>query len=143
MYTINKLIEQNKMKGLKVNIKLAAKIPSEAVQLSEEEENRKAKLQCSQIYDNIFLSGYNVSQDQEFLAKNEISYVLNCAAGSRNFKTELFKGIKYLLLDLKDDPGFDLIYAIYSTIDFIENAVKIDGKVLIHCFEVSNDAKIT
>ncbi len=48
-----------------------------------------------------------------------------------------FPEIQYLLLDIKDEPGFDLIYSIFQTIDFIENCLKENGRVLIHCFEVN------
>jgi hypothetical protein len=123
------------MKGLKVNIKLAAQIPYENFK-KQEEDFKKAKLECSQILDNIYISGYNVSLDYEYLIKNNFTNILNCAVGSKSFKSQIFEGINYLLLDLKDDPGFDLIYAIYLTVDFIEKNIKGDGKILIHCFEV-------
>jgi len=125
------------MKGLKINTKLAASIPCESLLKKQEDEiNTKAKLECSKISESIFLSGYNVSLDLEFLLKENFSHILNCATGSRTFKTKIYDQMEYLLLDMKDEPGFDLIYAIYSTIDFIENAIKKGGKILIHCVEV-------
>ena len=42
--------------------------------------------------------------------------------GQNKVKSENFEGFEYLQLDLKDDPGFDIIIAIYSAIDFLENA---------------------
>jgi hypothetical protein len=124
------------MKGLKINLKLASQIPCD--QFSKNiEDDKKAKFECTHIIDNIYVSGYSISQDYEYLTKNSFTNILNCASGSKNFKSELHSGIEYLLLDLKDDPEFDIIYAIYLTIDFIENNVKKNGgNILIHCYEV-------
>jgi hypothetical protein len=128
------------MKGLKINVKLASQIPMENPQILEKEIENKSKSECSQISENIFISGYQVALDYEYLYKNNFTHILNCATGSKTFQTEIHKGIEYLLLDLKDDPGFDLIYAIYLTIDFIEKASNV-GKILIHCVEVINKYK--
>lgn len=124
------------MRGLKLNTKIAKNLPGEEIPTIEI-ERRKAKMECSHISGEIYLSGYHPATDELFLTSNNFTHVLNCAFGSRSFKPVLFEGIDYLLLDLRDEPGFDLIYSIYQTIDFIEKAVKQNGKVLIHCAEVS------
>lgn len=107
------------MKGLKINVKLATKITHESSN-SDNDSEKISKMECSKIMDNIYLSGSNISLNQEFLIKGNFTHILNCAAGSKSFKTQIFEQFEYLLLDLKDDPGFDIIYAIFKTIDFVE-----------------------
>ena len=126
------------MKGLKINTKIITKIDPKSENLDEPMPMKNHKLECSHIFDNFYISGYNVSLNKELLLKENFTHIVNCAAGSQNFKPEIFSEFEYLLLDVKDDPGFDIIYAIYMTIDFLEKAVSKNGKILIHCVEVIN-----
>jgi hypothetical protein len=123
------------MKNLKLNIKLAQSIPSENINQKTDQE-KLSKLECTQISEQIYLSSYHKATDHEFLTKSGITHIINCAGGSKNFKKIFFDDLKYLCLDIKDEPGFDLIYSIFLTIDFIEKCITTNGKVLIHCFEV-------
>ncbi len=125
------------MKGLKINTKIITKIDTKHKLETLDEPMKNHKLECSHIFDNFYISGYNVSLNKELLIKENFTHIINCAAGSQNFKPEIFSEFEYLLLDVKDDPGFDIIYAIYMTIDFIETAVSKNGKILIHCVEVT------
>ena len=119
------------MKNLKLNIKLAQNIQS-----SERRDDQSSKLECTKVIENIYLSSYHTAADISFLKNLGITHIINCATGSRHFKNLFLEEIEYLLLDIKDEPGYDLIYSIYLTIDFIEKCIKIGGKILIHCFEV-------
>lgn len=121
------------MKKLSLNTKLAQSLPLDLI----EKPKDLSSLQCSMIFNNIYLSGFNSALDEQLLSKIGITHVLNCAVGSKNFKTKLFQNVKYLLLELKDQPGFDLIHSIYLTIEFIENLINQGGKLLIHCSEVN------
>ncbi len=125
------------MKGLKVNVKAAQSLKedpnSRSCLKNEHIENRS---ECSEIFENIYLSSYRNANDNSFIINNCFTHIIDCAFGSRNFMHKVFDGIEYLSLDLKDDPGFEIIFAIFSCIDFIENAIKSRGKILIHCYEV-------
>ena len=121
------------MKSLKLNIRLAQSIPVELIQTPKD----KTRSECSDICKNIYLSGFNFSVDENFLRQNKFTHIINCAIGSKNFQTQTFSQIDYLLLDLKDEPGFDLIYSIYLATEFIEKAIRQNGKLLIHCYEVN------
>lgn len=131
------IIHNKKMKGLKINVKAAQNIKEDKNTKSclrnELIENRS---ECSKIYENIYLSSYRNAIDNHFIINNCFTHIINCAYGSKNFVPKIFDNIEYLSLDLKDDPSFDIIYAIFSCIDFIENAIKKQGKILIHCYEV-------
>ncbi len=123
------------MRSLKINTKVTTNNPLLQHESISMNENHFSKAECHQILDNIYLSSYKWAQDKDFLTSNNFTHILNCAVGSRNFKNETYENFNYLLLDLKDDPGFDIIFAIYSTIDFLERG-RDKGKVLIHCVEV-------
>jgi hypothetical protein len=120
------------MKNLKLNIKLAQNIKVE----KPEEPDKSSKQDFSEINNQIYLSSYHKANDYDFLKNIGITHIINCASGSKNFKSLYFEDIKYLLLDIKDEPGYDIIHPIFLTIDFIESAILAGGKVLIHCFEV-------
>ncbi len=119
------------MKNLKLNIKLAQNIQS-----TDRRDDHSSKLECTKVIENIYLSSYHISADLGMLKNIGITHIINCATGSRHFKNVFFDELEYLLLDIKDEPGYDLIYSIYLTIDFIEKCINYGGKILIHCFEV-------
>ncbi len=125
------------MKGLKVNVKAAQNIKEDqntGNYLKNELMENKSK--SSKIFENIYLSSYRNANDDIFIINNCFTHIINCAFGSRNFMQRVFEGIEYLTLELKDDPGFEIIFSIFSCIDFMENAIKSKGKILIHCYEV-------
>jgi protein-tyrosine phosphatase len=119
------------MKNLKLNIKIARDLT-----VPNTREEQSSKLECTKISEHIYLSSYHSANDTSTLSNYRITHIINCASSSKNCKITYFPDIQYLLLDIKDEPGFDLIYSIFQTIDFIENCIKQNGKVLIHCFEV-------
>ena len=126
------------MKGLKINVKAAQQIKGEDLEVrSCMRKDRDNKGECTKIYENIYLSCYRNSIDYNFISTNCFTHIINCASTSKNYSPQYFDGLEYLSLDLKDDPGFDIIYAIFCCVDFIENAIKKHGKILIHCFEVN------
>jgi hypothetical protein len=124
------------MKNLKLNVKLAQSIPTELINL-QQEKDKQSKLECTEITEHIYLSSYHKATDHEFLTKLGITHIINCAGGSKNFKKIFYDDLTYLVLDVRDEPGYDLIYSIFLTIDFIEKCIYKGAKVLIHCFEVS------
>jgi hypothetical protein len=123
------------MKNLKLNVKVAQSITTESP-IVQEENNKLSKLECTEITEHIYLSSYHKATDHEFLTKLGITHIINCAGNSKNFKKVFFDDLKYLILDIRDEPGYDLIHSIFLTIDFIEKCILNGTKVLIHCFEV-------
>ena len=124
------------MKGLKINVKSAQSIkedPTNKLILSSQSERYK----FSKIFDDIYVSSYRQASDKNFLENNKITHIINCANGSKSIQQVNFEGIKYLDLFIKDDPGYEFIFEILSSINFIENAKKTQGNILIHCHEVN------
>lgn len=125
------------MKSLKVNVKAAQQIKGVHEIDNKENDILFNKNECSKICENIYLSSYRHSIDKSFIKNNSFTHIINCAIASKNYSPIHFDKMEYLNLDLKDDPGFDILYSIFCCIDFIENALKKNGKILMHCYEVS------
>jgi hypothetical protein len=126
------------MKTMKAKLALNIKIPNNSVTEEARIPNiNSVKAECHHIIDEIYLSGYQVGNDYEFLRKNNFTHIINCASSSKSFTPVFYEDFSYLLLDIKDEPGFDIMYYIYLCIDFIENAGKTNShrKILIHCYE--------
>ena len=82
----------------------------------------------SQVYYNIWLSGYEESQDAEWLAKNNISHILLAAA---ELEPKFPKKYTYKHQPLLMKDNFDATPYLDEAADFILKAVE-EGNLLIH-----------
>ena len=134
------------MMKLKNKIQLKIKIPTQEQNVKQfiKVENNNRNI-ISQITDNIYIGGYLIAQDLNYLEKNFFTHVINCSLGS-SFETSKNEsavkreynqiGIKYLSIYLRDAPDIDIIYHLYKIIDFIESDKKTKNKkILFHCIE--------
>lgn len=142
--------------SLKLKIKIPAKREVKSdIQLATLSDNRTS---INEIIDNIFISGYQVANDQNFLQKNSFTHVINCSYGSSLLEVpgtnlvnqskknnKIIGGIKYLSIFLHDDPSVDIIHNILQAIDFIESDfIDNNKKILFHCVEgISRGPAIT
>lgn len=94
-----------------------------------------------QITENIFQGNWQSSCNYEILKKLEITHIVCCG---RTLKTRFPKSFKYLHL-LVDDVDEENLYKHFAeAYDFINDAIKQGGKVLVHCFAgVSRSSSIT
>lgn len=121
------------MKNRKLIIKIVKETPTQIMEINE---NIRYKSICSEIFPNIFLSGYKFSCDYDFLINNKFTSIINCAGSSKCFKQIKYDDFNYLVLDIKDDPEIEIINEVLLSIKFIEEClVSKKGKLLIHCFE--------
>ena len=137
------------MKSLKNRIQLKIKIPTKTnveeaknnLGMKNENNNRNT---ISQITENIYISGYLIGKNIEFLKNSNFTHVINCSVGSSMEATQdelsnqayLKERIKYLPIILRDDPGADIIYHFFKIINFIESDKEIiNKKILFHCIE--------
>jgi protein-tyrosine phosphatase len=127
------------MNKLKAKLSLTnVKIPVNTVQQDEARINNinRMKADCNHIIDEIYLSGYQKGCDYEFLKANNFTHIVNCASASSSYSPVFYDDFMYLKLDIKDEPGFDIVYFIYQCIDFIENgSLGTNRKILFHCYE--------
>ena len=138
------------MNSLKNRIQLKIKIPKQNNQ--EEEKNNKIikivdnnRNTISQITDSIYISGYLIGKNFQYLQSNNFTHVINCSLGSSmecpidEFSTsqEFEKAqIKYLSIYVRDAPEVDIIDRIFKIIDFIESdKITQNKKILFHCIE--------
>lgn len=138
------------MKNLKNKFQLKIQIPKQQLlndpknnlKLVNENNNRNT---ISQITDNIYISGYLIGKNLSYLKNNNFTHVINCSLGSSmeyphdellNNQVYENEGIKYLSINLRDDPEIDIIYHFYQIIDFISSDKETSKqKILFHCIE--------
>lgn len=123
----------NKLKS-KLNLKIQIPLNKEK-ECQNLEDNKKT---ISEIIDNIYISGYIIAEDTNYLSQNNFTHIINCSHGSSllsdNHQNNLPKNINYLKISLRDDPSDDIIQKILEIINFIENDTK-NKKILFHCIE--------
>ncbi len=138
------------MKNLKSKFQLKIKIPKQQI-TEETKNNAQLKLNdnnrntISQITDNIYISGYLIGKNISFLKENNFTHIINCSLGSsmEDAQNELSnnqlyekEGIKYLAINLRDDPEIDIIHHFFKIIDFISSDKETENKkILFHCIE--------
>lgn len=125
------------MFALKSKLSLSVKIPISSIDHLDSRKMTFIKRECSLISNDIYISGYHYSLDYDFLKKNNFTHIINCAGGSKRFTTHMYDDFQYLVLDMKDDPNFNLENSAKEVIKFIEKADALypNRKILIHCFE--------
>lgn len=103
------------------------------------ETNRKdLKLQyysevISELDPGLFVSSDIIARDLNKLKENGVTHVINCAANvCLNYFPEDFE---YLHFFLKDSKNESIECVFYKCIEFINNAKKNGGKVLVHCMQ--------
>jgi predicted protein tyrosine phosphatase len=125
------------MHALKSKLSLSVKIPINSMEHLDNRKKTFNKSECSLIANEIYISDYQYSVNYEFLKMNKFTHIINCAGGSKRFTTHKYDDFEYLVLDIKDDPNFNLENSAKEVIKFIEKADALcpNRKILIHCFE--------
>eukprot|EP00331_Platyophrya_macrostoma_P034545 CAMPEP_0176459344 /NCGR_PEP_ID=MMETSP0127-20121128/33215_1 /TAXON_ID=938130 /ORGANISM="Platyophrya macrostoma, Strain WH" /LENGTH=171 /DNA_ID=CAMNT_0017850251 /DNA_START=137 /DNA_END=652 /DNA_ORIENTATION=- len=83
------------------------------------------------MYDGIYIGNSQNAKNREELMGAGITHIVNCcAAKCGNYFPDRFK---YLSLELKDTPEFDLSSYLFQAVEFIQEALDFEGKVFIHC----------
>lgn len=131
------MLARKKALNLKIAIQKEEASPTFQNQENPPTDNRYT---ISEIFPNLFTSGYIKAKDIAYLTANNFTHIINCANGSsvissmdevpESMYTE--KGINYMKIYLRDDPNSDIISHILKAINFIESS-KGNKKVLFHC----------
>lgn len=99
------------------------------------EKLRRFAQDCSWAYDHVYFGGEGVAHDRRKLQANGITHVVNCA---RLDVQSLFKDeLQYKEIFLQDSGMEDILAVLYDVFDFIEEAKRRNGRVFIHCKQVS------
>lgn len=79
-------------------------------------------------------NAYN-ARDMNFIKSKPITHVINCASSGCNTGPQSYREpIKYLEFDARDECHYDMMQHYDEAYEFIEDARKSNGCVLIHCF---------
>lgn len=81
----------------------------------------------------IFISGFKVAQKLQSLENSGITHVIN-TAGDYCTNPHQHK-FQYLTLYIKDSKSENIECIFYTCFDFIDQAIKSNGKVLVHCVQ--------
>ena len=95
-----------------------------------------------EVYNGIFVGNYPFALNKEILLKNKIEYIVNCSKECKCFY-ENEKLFHYLHIPLLDNLTEDPLKYMEQSNEFIDNALKQNKKVLIHCIQgISRSATI-
>jgi protein-tyrosine phosphatase len=86
---------------------------------------------CTRVAPSVFVAGEAVARNLQTLKTHKITHVINCNAFViPNLFEEHFT---YKSLWLQDSPSEDVTRVLYDCFDFIRNARRAGGNVLVHC----------
>ena len=83
-----------------------------------------------EIIPNLFLGSIGSASNLKQLQNCKITHIICCARGIKNFFPDKFK---YLNLDILDNEKSDIKQHFDESYKFIDEAIKNNGNVLIHC----------
>nr|CAD7260239.1 unnamed protein product [Timema shepardi] len=103
------------------------------------QDRLNAGVDCDEVYPHIFIGDAGAAQNKQYLKRLGVTHVLNTAEGNRfgmvNTNEGYYRdsGIKYMGVHLLDLPMTNIGAHFNETADFIEEAVKSGGNVMVHC----------
>ncbi|XP_013767291.1 dual specificity protein phosphatase 13B [Pundamilia nyererei] len=99
--------------------------------------NRKPVAPVNQVWPNLYIGDESVARDKITLSSLGITHILNAAAGRHRINTGLqfYRDLKveYHAVEAADHPEFNLQPFFRSAAQFIDSALKKNGKVFVHC----------
>ncbi|XP_034040688.1 inactive dual specificity phosphatase 27-like [Thalassophryne amazonica] len=99
--------------------------------------NRKPVEPVDQVWPNLYIGNEAVACDKAILSSLGVTHIVNAAAGrhrintGRQFYSDL--DVEYYSVEAADHPEFNLHPYFLPTAQFIDGALKKNGKVLVHC----------
>ncbi|XP_064601172.1 dual specificity protein phosphatase 3-like [Liolophura sinensis] len=94
---------------------------------------------CDHVHPNIIISEEGIARNISVLRRLKVTHVLNAAHGPQEFQvntdpaTYTKARIKFLGVDAMDFQNFQLAPFFEEAAEFISDAVKSGGQVLVHC----------
>lgn len=88
------------------------------------------KPDISQITENIFISDLATIYNEEILNEHGVTHIISLILGLKPLYPEKYT---YLNIHVQDIPEENINIYFDQSIEFIENAIKGGGKVLVHC----------
>ncbi|XP_072014487.1 dual specificity phosphatase 29-like isoform X2 [Amphiura filiformis] len=94
-----------------------------------------------EVYPNIIIADNTTALDKGKLEKLQVTHVVNCAQGPQyghvNTTEEYYQetGMQFYAIKADDSAGFNIMPLLEPTANYIDQALKSEGKVVVHCCE--------
>ncbi|XP_074097914.1 dual specificity protein phosphatase 3 isoform X2 [Cotesia typhae] len=104
-----------------------------------EVHNYTQDIDCDEVYPNIYIGDAETVKNKAYLQRIGITHVLNAAEGNRfghvNTNQHYYRNtpIKYFGIPVSDLPTVDISKYFNDVANFIDEALKNNGKVFVHC----------
>ncbi|XP_041865410.1 uncharacterized protein LOC121655076 isoform X2 [Melanotaenia boesemani] len=99
--------------------------------------NRKPVAPVNQVWPNLYIGDESVARDKSAISSLGVTHILNAAAGRHRINTgqQFYSDIdvEYHGVEAADHPEFNLQPFFTSAAQFIDSALKKNGKVFVHC----------
>ncbi|GAA6213856.1 dual specificity protein phosphatase 9-like [Lates japonicus] len=99
--------------------------------------NRKPVAPFNQVWPNLYIGDVSVARDKATLSSLGITHILNAAAGRHRINTgqQFYSDleVEYHGVEAADHPEFNLQPFFSPAAQFIDSALKKNGKVFVHC----------
>ncbi|XP_033469156.1 dual specificity protein phosphatase 13B isoform X2 [Epinephelus lanceolatus] len=99
--------------------------------------NRKPVAPVNQVWANLYIGDESVARDKNTLSSLGVTHILNAAAGRHRINTgqQFYSDleVEYHGVEAADHPEFNLRPFFSSAAQFIDSALKKNGKVFVHC----------
>ncbi|KAM9817009.1 LOW QUALITY PROTEIN: dual specificity phosphatase 29-like [Neosynchiropus ocellatus] len=100
-------------------------------------KNRRPTGAVNKIWPNLYIGDATTAQNKRLLEDLGVTHVVNAADGAQHISTgpQFYQdtSIEYHGVEASDSRNFDLRPFFTSTADFIHDALKENGTVLVHC----------
>lgn len=96
------------------------------------EKIQRYNSEMQRIIKGLYVSGLDVSQNRDFIFKNNITAVLNLCGDVCSLPK--FPLLKNLIVNLKDAANQDILSVLFECIIFIDRTILEKGNVLVHCY---------
>lgn len=83
----------------------------------------------NEIIQNLFLGNIKAANDENFLKKYKIKYIINLS----NEKINIFPTIKYKHINIEDDPSTNIYKYFDTCTSIINNCLSNNNSILINC----------
>ncbi|CAK6951589.1 dual specificity protein phosphatase 13-like isoform X2 [Scomber scombrus] len=99
--------------------------------------NRKPVALVNQVWPNLYIGDESVARDKAALSSPGVTHIVNAAAGRHRINTgqQFYSDleVEYHGVEAADHPEFDLRPFFSTAAQFIDSALKKNGKVFVHC----------
>uniref|UniRef100_A0A3Q3JP65 Dual specificity protein phosphatase n=1 Tax=Monopterus albus TaxID=43700 RepID=A0A3Q3JP65_MONAL len=99
--------------------------------------NRKPVAPFNQVWPNLYIGDESVARDKSTLSSLGVTHILNAAAGRHRINTgqEFYSDleVEYHGIEAADHPEFNLRPFFTCAAQFINSALKKNGRVFVHC----------